>query len=127
MINSFKFPICALASLILCATAHSQTVQKHDWLDQMPTALPVAFCQPNTWYRQCFSVTAQRCEQVAASASRVCASKHSGDMPDVLQQPVDGRKWGEIIGNCAGTTYASTLQSEFLRTDKCSNSNNWMQ
>ncbi len=116
-----------LALLIFALGAKAQIANKEVWIEEMSTVLPVAFCQSGSFYRQCFSVTAARCEEVAMSAARICLSKHKNEIPDSLRQPRDGEHWGNIVGNCTGTAYALTLSKEFSTADRCTNINSWKQ
>jgi hypothetical protein len=91
----------------------------------MSTALPAYFCQPSQYFRQCFRVAASECEEVAASATRVCLDKHKADIPAVLVQPKDGTRLGNLIGSCAGGTYEVVLAKKRLSNAKCNDPANW--
>ena len=91
----------------------------------MTTALPTAFCNASQYFRQCFNVTAQECEETAASATRICLNKNKSKIPSVLQQPKDGTHWGTIIGSCAGEAYEITLIKKRINNRKCDNPANW--
>ncbi len=100
-------------------------VNKVAWVNAMTTALPTAFCNANQYFRQCFSVTAQECEETAASATRICLNQNKNKIPSMLQQPKDGVHWGTIIGACAGEAYEVTLIKKRIKNKKCDNPANW--
>jgi len=104
---------------------HAAEVTKNDWLNAMATALPTAFCNPAQYFRQCFTVTAQVCEEVASSVTRVCLNKNEQDIPDKLIQPRDGIHWGTIIGVCAGRAYEASLIKKRIKNEKCDDRNRW--
>ena len=109
----------------LSSSLQAVEVNKADWLNAMSTALPAAFCNSKQYFRQCFSVTAQECEETAASATRICLNKSKNKIPSVLQQPKDGTNWGRIVGSCAGEAYELTLIKKRIKNKKCDNPANW--
>lgn len=115
---------CAVISA-LPISAFGVEVTKADWMSAMETAVPTAFCNSNQFFRQCFNVTAQECEETAASATRVCLNKNQRNIPSILVQPADGTHWGTVVGSCAGTTYATTLSTKLVKNEKCNNPKNW--
>lgn len=115
------FIVCLLSVNSILA----DEISKKEWLDSMSTVLPTAFCESSQFFRQCYKVTAKKCEEVAASATRVCITKHGVDIPALLQQPKDGTHWGTVIGTCAGTGYGLSLMNSFIDSKKCKNIDNW--
>lgn len=113
------------AILLLPIYAQAVEVNKAEWIDAMSTALPTAFCNSSQYFRQCFSITAHECEETAASATRICLSKNSANIPHVLHQPKDGTHWGTIIGKCAGEAFEASLASKRINNSKCNDINNW--
>lgn len=110
----------------LAFSAHAVEVSKSDWIKAMSTALPTAFCNSKQYFRQCFKVTAQECEETAASATRICLSSNKDKIPSTLVQPKDGTHWGTIIGECAGTAYEASLIEKRIDSKKCNNVANWL-
>lgn len=111
----------ATASLCLLAAgpARAKEVSKAEWIDTMKTALPTAFCAEGTPFRTCFEVTQEECEDAAASAVRLCLKKLQSKIPAKLQQPRDGEKWGQKVGECAGNSYTAALAKKKLNTKEC--------
>lgn len=120
-----KIKLIALIALLSPLSSNAAEVSKSDWYNGMSTALPTAFCNSNQYFRQCFSVSAQECEETAASATRICLNKNDKDIPGVLVQPKDGRYWGTVIGKCAGETYEITLAKKRINNAKCNDVSNW--
>jgi len=110
---------------IFTISAYSLEVTKTEWTKSMSTALPTYFCQPNQYFRQCFNVSAEVCEETALSATRVCIRNNFDKIPEIIIQPKDGRQWGNVIGTCAGKAYGTVLIKQFKNTEKCKNVNNW--
>jgi hypothetical protein len=122
-----KALLLALAALSIHASSFAADVKKVDWVEGMKTVIPTMFCAPSRYFRQCFSVSAIECEETSTSATRVCLDKHKGEIPEILVQPKDGSRLGEIIGQCAGIAYEISLKKKRISNAKCDDPNNWRQ
>jgi len=117
----------ACALLLLCTQVHAVEIDKTDWVSHMMTVVPVSFCQSDQYFRQCFDVTSEQCEETMTSATRVCLSNHESDIPDRLAQPDEGRHWGTVVGKCVGETYVATLASKHNSKAICFDPTHWQQ
>lgn len=118
----------ALALVLLTTFAiqsHAIEVTKQSWLTSMETALPTVFCGSSMYFRQCFSVSAQQCEEAAVSATRICLKRNAANIPNILIQPQDGTHWGTVIGTCAGQSYEIALMKQKVSNTKCNDITNW--
>lgn len=115
--------ITGLVALPLLAFA--QTAGKKEWMDYVAKGMPEAFCTPQAYFRQCFSVTAQECESAATTATRTCLDKHGGDIPGTLTMPRDGQHWGGVIGKCAGTSTEMAMLKKRISNAKCNDPRQW--
>jgi hypothetical protein len=115
------------AAILMCASTLSlaQPVERKQWTDMMSTALPTAFCTPASYFRQCFKISAQECEEAASSATRVCLNKHANDIPRTMTMPQDGRHWGTVLGQCAGNSVEAALLKRRISNAKCNDPNQW--
>lgn len=118
--------ICILFAASISTIASAQEVTKKQWIAGMKTALPAHFCQQSQYFRQCFDVSANKCEEVAASSTRICLSELGNQIPNVLVQPKDGTHWGAKVGQCAGTTYETVLKKKRISNSKCNDISNWL-
>jgi hypothetical protein len=92
-------------------------VTKAQWVEGMRTGLPVAFCKEGSYFRSCFRVSAEQCEDTARSAIRVCLA--DAELPAVFHQPLDGETWGKKVGSCAGSAYEMTHVAERISSERC--------
>jgi len=115
----------SITIIFLPFIAQAAEINQTEWINKMTTALPVAFCNSSQYFRRCFSVTAKECEETAASATRVCLSKNSKNIPAILILAGDGSHWGTIIGKCAGETYEIALTTKRFNNAKCNDVSNW--
>lgn len=116
---------CLAGLLLFAVNAGAVEVPKARWLSVMETALPAAFCQQQMYFRQCFTVSAEKCEEVASSVTRTCLRKYQDQMPAVFEQPGDGTEWGSKVGACAGEAYEVVLVSKRTNTAACNDADNW--
>lgn len=105
--------------------SYALNVEKDEWVASMEIVLPAAFCKKQMYFRQCFTVDAIACEEVAASVTRICLGKYKSDIPNPLKQPQDGTKWGAVVGRCAGSAYGVSLADKKINSEKCNDVNNW--
>ena len=103
----------------------AEEVSKEYWKDSMSTALPKAFCESIHFFRQCFDVNEVQCFETASLATKICLHKYINQIPDTLNQPKDGAKWSNIIGQCAGENFYATLQRKYKATAECDAINHW--
>ncbi len=121
-----KIKILTLSGLAVISFAvWAAEIGRSEWIDRMSTALPTAVCGSDMYFRQCFDISAQQCEETAASATRVCLNKYRNEIPDILQQPEDGTHWGSIVGACAGEAFELTLRKKRVNNERCNNPENW--
>jgi len=107
------------------SSASDVTVARDVWVDAFTNALPVALCKDASYFRSCFPVTPAECEQVAASATRVCIGSVRKQLPAKLHQPDEGTAWGRKIGGCVGTSYEATLAQRKIKSPKCDDPSAW--
>jgi hypothetical protein len=100
-------------------------VDRDVWIANFSTALPVALCRDGSYFRSCFTVSADECERTAASATRVCLAKVKKQLPEKFHQPDEGTEWGSKIGNCVGTAYEVSLPSHRISNAKCNDASQW--
>ncbi len=121
-----KASIVVVLALALALSARANTVvSRDDWVAAMRTGLPVALCKSGSYFRACFEVSAEQCEQIALSATRTCLADLSPKIPETLVQPVDGTKWGKKVGACAGNAYEAALAEKHLGTAVCRDASAW--
>lgn len=111
--------------LIVASNTFAAEVTKEAWIDGMATGLPAYQCQAEKYFRQCFKVDATKCEEVMTSTTRLCLDKERGKIPDLLNKPQDGSKWGRVVGMCAGQSYELALIKSRINNAKCNSIENW--
>jgi hypothetical protein len=107
------------------AGAAEQTMPRDAWMGRMETALPTVFCKPESYFRQCFGLTAEQCEVAAASSVRVCLKKFKPRIPAVLVLPADGARWGTDVGTCAGESFEIAHLKQKKQSTKCNDPTAW--
>lgn len=115
----------AAAALTLPLIAFAQSAPKEAWLQHVEKNMPQAFCTQQAYFRQCFTVSVQECEAAATAATRDCISKHGAGIPAMLSMPNDGRRWGGVIGQCAGTATELSMIKKRISNARCNDPKQW--
>ncbi|UCG79042.1 MAG: hypothetical protein JSV21_04225 [Nitrospirota bacterium] len=116
--------VIAVAIFITPSLYAANEVPRDMWLDGMSKLLPEAFCQPEQFFRQCFEVSEETCQQTATSTTRDCIEKLKGEMPEMFDTE-NGQYWGTQVGACAGSSYSMALLKNFKDTKKCNDPEAW--
>jgi hypothetical protein len=111
--------IFLISSMMISLNAEAIQVEKSDWINQMKTALPTYFCQSDQLFRQCYTVSANECQDVAYTATNVCLKKMDEKIPKKINMPEQGEKLGGDLGECAGTTYSAVLNNKRIKSATC--------
>lgn len=109
---------------LLSVASHAQEVTKDQWITGMKANLPTVFCKSNQYFRRCFDVTTIECEDVAASATRICLKEMKNQIPAILIQPKGGTLWGKKVGACAGAAYQAAFIKRRISNATCNNTGN---
>lgn len=99
------------------------------WISGMQSVLPSMFCKDKSYFRECFSVTQKECEQEAIRVTRVCLESKKDDIKNAFKDggsPEEGKKWGEKVGECAGTAYEVSLKDKRSNDPKCNDVSQWV-
>lgn len=129
MRTKLALPLFLFATLfflpVLANSANSAEVSKQRWINYMKTALPADFCKEEKYFRQCFEVSKQDCLKLATQTTQTCLDQTSPTMPQTLNLPQDGARFGRTVGSCAGTKYEQTFLSKRIDNPRCNDVNNW--
>ena len=111
--------------LVFSPSAIADEVSKEVWVDAMKSELPTVFCHSMHFFRQCFDINEDQCIETASLSTRICLHKYITQIPDVLKQPNDGARWGNIVGQCAGENFHATMSRKYKDTKECKDINHW--
>ena len=104
---------------ILSTEIMAQGIPKDKFLSAAEIGFPVKFCNPQTPFRQCFTLTPQECEETVSSATRVCIKKLNNQIPAFIQSREDAGKIGKDIGECTGQAFAMTHYQKRIKSEQC--------
>jgi len=114
------------ASFLLAAPAHAQEMSKAEWTRYMAESFPAVICQDDLYFRQCFTISAGECREIAREAIMYCSNKEQKNLPEMLRAS-DGEQWATILGSCAGGIFEKKLIARKSNDPKCYNSSYWLQ
>ena len=118
--------LCVVLLSLAGPAARGETVvAKEQWVEGMKTGLPVVFCQEGFYFRTCFRISAEECEETALSTTRVCLANFGDELPSVLLLPLEGQQWGQKIGACAGSTFELKWTERKVRSERCNDPSAW--
>ncbi|MCB1865529.1 MAG: hypothetical protein KDG50_08855 [Chromatiales bacterium] len=107
------------------AQAAEVVVSRDGWVAGMQDLLPRVFCEDGSYFRSCFSITADACHAKASATTETCLKQVAPKLPDELRQPEDGRTWGQQVGRCAGGNFERELLPKRLNSPKCNDPSQW--
>lgn len=117
--------LTVIAYVLLTPVTQATEVGKEFWMEEMKSALPKTFCQSIHFFRQCFDINEIQCIETASLATKICLHKYINQIPELLQQPKDGARWSNAIGQCAGENFYETLRRKYKATAECDEMNHW--
>src|SRR5262245_56843315 len=88
------------------------------WMDGMKSVLPSLFCKEGAYFRSCFRISEQGCEDEAIRVTRVCVDSKKQELLKTFKAE-DGKMWGEKVGECAGSSFEISLQKKKIDSPKC--------
>ena len=100
-------------------------VSKVEWMAQMQQQLPITFCKPGWYFRECFRITETECVDTASYTTRQCLRDIESKLPPTLDE-TSGREWGTKVGTCAGSAFELALSSKKVNSTKCNDPSNWL-
>lgn len=124
MTNTIKM-VFAMIIFFATTSVAQDPVTKEKWSEGMRTLLPVLLCEESSFFRECFDVTAEKCEEVALSTTRVCLENIKEELPSIFESQAVGEKWRREVGVCAGTAYELALIKNKLDKPKCYDPSVW--
>ena len=89
--------------LFLPSIVLSKPFPKSDWLKAVGKKLPTVLCKMEPFNKE----GTKMCLIYTKSFTRACIFYNYENIPDMLNQPKDGTKWGSILGTCVGKLYDS--------------------
>jgi len=114
---------------ILAAVANASEnkwmINKDQWIGDVLTDFPEKFCGSEQYFCQCYDVDQGKCKDIVIAACKGCLDKYKDSIPNILTQPADGRKWGQVISECVGSAYDAALKDKKKKNEKCDNVKSW--
>lgn len=107
------------------AFAEGKTITKAKFTSEIGVSLPKLFCAKEAYFRKCFQVSEEECASAAKGAVADCAKEADKQLPAQLQQPADGQKWGQAIGQCAGARFEKRFIAKKADTADCKDPAKW--
>ena len=113
-----------LKGLFLCilifsfGSGQAADLTQERWINFMTKNMPSLFCKPDQYYRDCYEVTKEECEDTASFAVEACIANYIQDLPDIFSYE-ESRKWGAVIEKCVDEEYERTYSNQKKDTQEC--------
>lgn len=119
--------LLSFLTLLLSHSAFSAdiVVPKAKFTEEFKAALPANFCADKAFFRKCFTVTPEVCKSTVTTAVTACIVSLDKELPLQFHQPADGKKWGEVLGGCAGEKFEVELQKSKVESADCKDPTKW--
>lgn len=121
-----RYAVVALCLLPgLASPVYSQEVPRDAWSAHMESLVPSLFCKDDGYFRSCFRLSPSQCNESATRFTADCLAQYERRIPDVLRQPGDGNRWGQVVGSCAGVLFEAEHEESKILSDKCMDARQW--
>jgi len=100
------------------SVSHAADLAQDRWIGFMTKNMPALFCKPDQYYRDCYEVTKEECEDTAAFAVQACIANHIQELPDFFSYEAS-RQWGATIEKCVDEEYSRTFSNQKKDTQEC--------
>ena len=116
--NFLRNVIFITTFLFLYSLAQAGDLTQEQWIDYMTKNLPIVFCNPNQYYRECFEFTQEECRENITFAIENCIDKNLDQMPEMFTIK-SSRKWGSILEKCVDEEYVNTYSDQRIDNEYC--------
>ena len=104
--------------ILFFSVSHAADLLQDQWINFMTQNMPALFCKSDQYYRYCYEVTKEECEDTAAFAVQACIANHLQELPDIFTY-AESRHWGAIIEKCVDEEYSQTFSNQKKDTPEC--------
>jgi hypothetical protein len=107
----------SFGSALACQSNESDClINKNDWSNLFSTVLPAALCKEDSPILQCYEVTQAKCLEISLAVTQQCIKDTA--IPDSFKKS-ESKKWGGIVGSCAGDKLTNQLQLKKGKSEDC--------
>lgn len=89
--------------------AESRGVSKEAWIEGFKREFPKMTCADGQFFRTFYKTNKQKCLEKMLEATEFCIAQENLNLPKDFETVDQGRQWGETIGKCAGSRYATLV------------------
>lgn len=119
----FKRPLALGLLYMISLPLAAAPVDSQAWQDSMMQQVPKFFCQPKSYFRQCFSITASACNEASNSLTQRCLKDLNIKSAQLTLE--QSQRLGAELGTCVGQAFDKQFASQSISSDNCRNPSNW--
>jgi hypothetical protein len=96
------------------------TMDKKVWTEKIDAFMPAEFCKADSPFIKCYDVSQTGCYEISVTVTQQCIADYEKIMPNSFNK-ADSKKWGEIIGSCAGDKLTDIIKLKEGKSASCAN------
>ena len=105
--------------------ASSFAVSREKWTNEIEATALEEVCRPQSYYRECFDVTAVDCQKLIRNQVRACVAKKR--IPTSVDSFDGGSFYASHVGICLVEQIGREWRSKFLYKQKCVQRGLWRE
>lgn len=119
MASLYRKLLPAIIALMAAAAAvQAQDMTRDEWTADRMKNLPAVCCQEGRYYRDCFEVGPEACENAVMTAVASCIDTKSEELPENFGADLS-RKWDDILEKCVNEEYSEMYIHQKKETPEC--------
>lgn len=100
------------------------TLTNSEWIKQMSSELPLAFCDNREYFGQCFEVEQKNCQKAVSQLTKNCLKDL--EVPKSVRLATAGLKLGHKLGRCIGARYEKNMIQKKKKDSICVELKQWL-
>ncbi len=100
------------------------TLTNSEWIKQMSTELPLAFCNNREYFGQCFEVEQANCQKTVSQLTKACLKNL--EVPKSVRLATSGLALGHRLGRCIGSRYENNMIQKKKKDPICKELKQWL-
>lgn len=122
----FRF-FLGVIGLLLMQAAQANEVSGKQWKAMIITHFPPAFCEDDSYFRQCLKLSSNVCQKAALSATKTCLTTLKERIPTTFTAKEQATEVGTMLGKCVGLSLDLKFAHQKSADSQCADASNWEQ
>lgn len=120
----FRFFLGVIGLLLMQATLANEMPGKQ-WKAIIITQFPLAFCEDDSYFRQCLQLNSKACQKATISATKTCFTNLKEQIPTTFTSKEQSIDVGGIVGKCVGISMGVKFSHQRSTDSQCKDASKW--